>query len=38
MNTSLEVWGQGIDPVPSGPFTGSILAEAVFEAGAGGTF
>jgi len=38
MNTSLEVWGQGIDPVSSGPFTASILAEAVFEAGAAGTF
>ncbi|OGM08037.1 hypothetical protein A2W13_02955 [Candidatus Woesebacteria bacterium RBG_16_36_11] len=34
----LEVWTQKIDPVEYGASTGSILAEAVFEDGAVGTF
>ncbi|HJX45885.1 MAG TPA: triose-phosphate isomerase [Patescibacteria group bacterium] len=34
----LEVWVQKIDPVEFGASTGSILAEAVFEDGAVGTF
>ena len=36
--TTLEVWTQKIDPVEPGAHTGSILAEAVFEDGATGTF
>jgi triosephosphate isomerase (TIM) len=36
--TTLEVWTQKIDPVEPGAHTGSILAEAVFEDGAVGTF
>lgn len=37
-STTLEVWVQKIDPVNFGAHTGSILAEAVFEDGALGTF
>lgn len=37
-STTLEVWVQKIDPVNFGAHTGSILAEAVFEDGAIGTF
>lgn len=37
-STTLEVWTQKIDPVEPGAHTGSILAEAVFEDGAIGTF
>ena len=36
--TKLEVWTQHIDAVEFGAHTGSILAEAVFEVGATGTF
>lgn len=36
--TTLEVWTQKIDPVEPGAHTGSILAEAVKEDGAIGTF
>ncbi|KKQ37814.1 MAG: Triosephosphate isomerase [Candidatus Woesebacteria bacterium GW2011_GWA1_37_7] len=36
--TKLEVWTQHIDAVEFGAHTGSILAEAVFEDGATGTF
>src|SRR4030066_450074 len=36
--TSLEIWTQHIDPVELGAHTGAILAEAVFEDGAKGTF
>src|SRR4030042_3650498 len=36
--TSLEIWTQHIDPVEFGAHTGAILAEAVFEDGAKGTF
>ena len=35
---SIEVWTQKIDPVEFGANTGSIIAEAVFEDGAIGTF
>jgi triosephosphate isomerase len=37
-STKLEVWTQTIDPVSHGAHTGAILAEAVFEDGAKGTF
>lgn len=36
--TKLEVWVQAIDPVEFGAHTGAILAEAVWEDGAAGTF
>jgi triosephosphate isomerase len=36
--TTLEIWTQHIDPVELGAHTGAILAEAVFEDGAKGTF
>jgi triosephosphate isomerase len=36
--TALEVWTQKVDPVEPGAHTGSILAEAVSEDGALGTF
>jgi triosephosphate isomerase len=36
--TKLEVWAQKVDPVEFGAHTGSILAEAVLEDGASGTF
>jgi triosephosphate isomerase len=36
--TSLEIWVQHIDPVEEGAHTGAVLAEAVFEDGAKGTF
>jgi triosephosphate isomerase len=36
--TKLEVWVQGIDPVSFGAHTGSVIAEAVLEDGASGTF
>lgn len=36
--TKLEVWAQNIDPVKEGAHTGAILAEAVKEDGAMGTF
>jgi triosephosphate isomerase len=36
--TSLDVWTQHIDPLEAGAHTGAILAEAVFEDGAKGTF
>ena len=36
--TKLEVWAQNIDPVEEGAHTGAILAEAVKEDGARGTF
>lgn len=36
--TDLEVWTQKIDPVEFGAHTGAILAEAVMEDGAMGTF
>ena len=36
--TSLEIWAQHIDPAELGAHTGAILAEAVFEDGAKGTF
>ena len=38
LTTTLEVWTQKIDPVEPGAHTGSILAEAVTEDGAVGTF
>ena len=38
LSTKLEVWTQHIDAVEFGAHTGSILAEAVFEDGATGTF
>lgn len=37
-STTLEVWTQKVDPVEPGAHTGSILAEAVAEDGAAGTF
>jgi triosephosphate isomerase len=37
-STTLEVWTQKVDPVEPGAHTGSILAEAVKEDGAVGTF
>lgn len=37
-STTLEVWSQKIDPVTPGAHTGAILAEAVYEDGAVGTF
>lgn len=36
--TRLEVWSQKIDAVEPGPHTGAVLAEAVYEDGAAGTF
>jgi triosephosphate isomerase (TIM) len=36
--SKLEIWVQSIDPVNYGAHTGSVLAEAVFEDGAAGTF
>ena len=36
--TKLPVWGQGVDPVDYGAHTGSVLAEALAEDGAEGTF
>ena len=36
--TSLDIWTQHIDPIEAGAHTGAILAEAVFEDGAKGTF
>jgi triosephosphate isomerase len=36
--SKLEVWAQHVDPVEYGAHTGSVLAEAVFEDGAIGTF
>lgn len=36
--SKLEIWTQHIDPVEYGAHTGSVLAEAVFEDGAIGTF
>lgn len=38
LSTKLEVWTQHVDPVEYGAHTGAILAEAVFEDGAVGTF
>lgn len=38
MSTALEIWAQKIDPFEPGAHTGSILAEAVKEDGAMGTF
>lgn len=38
LSSKLEIWAQKIDPVTYGAFTGAILAEAVFEDGAVGTF
>ena len=38
LNSKLEIWTQKIDPVGFGAHTGSILAEAVYEDGAVGTF
>jgi triosephosphate isomerase (TIM) len=38
LSTTLEVWTQKIDPIEAGAHTGSILAEAVKEDGALGTF
>lgn len=37
-SATLEIWTQKIDPVEPGAHTGSILAEAVIEDGAAGTF
>lgn len=37
-DTTLEVWAQKVDPVEPGAHTGAILAEAVQEDGAMGTF
>ncbi len=37
-STTLEVWTQKVDPFEPGAHTGSILAEAVIEDGASGTF
>ncbi len=37
-STKVEVWSQKIDPVEYGAHTGSIIAEAVVEDGASGTF
>lgn len=37
-SSKLEIWTQKIDPVEYGAHTGSIIAEAVFEDGAAGTF
>ncbi len=37
-NSKLEVWTQHIDPVEYGAHTGAVLAEAVVEDGAVGTF
>jgi triosephosphate isomerase (TIM) len=37
-STTLEVWTQKVDPVEPGAHTGSVLAEAVKEDGASGTF
>lgn len=37
-STTLEVWTQKVDPVEPGAHTGSIIAEAVKEDGAVGTF
>jgi len=36
--TTLEVWTQKIDPYEAGAHTGAIVAEAVLEDGASGTF
>lgn len=36
--SKLEIWAQKIDVVSYGAHTGSVLAEAVFEDGAAGTF
>ena len=36
--SSLEIWAQHVDPVAEGAHTGAVLAEAVFEDGAKGTF
>ncbi len=36
--SKLEIWAQKIDVVTYGAHTGSVLAEAVFEDGAAGTF
>jgi triosephosphate isomerase len=38
LSTKLEIWAQHIDPFEYGAHTGAILAEAVFEDGACGTF
>lgn len=38
LSTTLEIWAQKIDPVEPGAHTGAIVAEAVFEDGATGTF
>ena len=37
-STILEIWAQKIDPVEFGANTGSVIAEAVVEDGATGTF
>jgi triosephosphate isomerase len=37
-SSKLEIWVQNIDPVEPGAHTGAILAEAVFQDGATGTF
>lgn len=37
-STTLEVWSQKIDPYEFGAHTGAIIAEAVLEDGAAGTF
>ncbi len=37
-STTLEIWAQKIDPIDFGAHTGSVLAEAVLEDGAMGTF
>lgn len=38
LSTTLEIWAQKIDPVEPGAHTGAVVAEAVFEDGATGTF
>ena len=38
LGSKLEIWTKKIDPVEFGAHTGSIIAEAVFEDGASGTF
>jgi len=37
-NSKLEVWSQHVDPVDYGAHTGAVLAEALLEDGAVGTF
>ncbi len=38
VNTKLEVWTQHVDPFKTGPHTGYVIPEAVYEDGAIGTF